>query len=96
MSYLFLFLQKVKNKFNKEFKYIFSRLAQSDGADCYCFFVIMNRNFNAPLHALSVIVLVEALCRSRAIFFLTLDGNSSFHVEWLVPLSRICKTFSAS
>ena len=39
---LFLFLQKVKNKFNKEFKYIFSRLAQSDGADCYCFFVIMN------------------------------------------------------
>ena len=56
----------------------------------------MSRNFNAPLHALSDIVLVEALCRSRAIFSLTLDGNSSFHVECLVPLSRICKTFSAS
>ena len=59
----------------------------------------ISRNYNAPLHPLSDIVLVEALCRSRAIFYLTLDavdGNSSFHVECLVPLSRICKTFSAS
>ena len=56
----------------------------------------ISRNFDAPLHALSDIVLVEALCRSRAIFSLTLDCNSSFHVECLVLLSRICKTYPAS
>ena len=53
----------------------------------------ISKSYNAPLYALSDIVLVKALCqcRSRAIFFLTLDSNSSLHVECLVPLSRICK-----
>ena len=55
----------------------------------------MSKNYNAPLYALSDIVLVEALCRSQAIFFLTLDGNSNFYVECLVHLRRICKTCPA-
>ena len=49
------------------------------------------KNYNLPVYALSGIVLVEALlwlCRSQAIFSPTLDGSSSFHVEWLIPLSR--------
>ena len=56
----------------------------------------ISKNYNAPLYVLSDIAPVEALCRSLAIFSLTLDGNSNFHVECLVPLNRICKTNAAS
>ena len=56
----------------------------------------ISKNYNAPLYALSDIVLVETLCSSQAIFFLTLDDNSRFHVECLLPLSRICKRYPAS
>ena len=56
----------------------------------------ISKNYNAPLYALSDIVLVETLCSSQAIFFLTLDDNSRFHVECLLPLSRIKKRYPAS
>ena len=49
----------------------------------------ISRYYYAPLHALSDIVLVEALCRSRAIFSLTLDGNNSFHVDPQQDLQNI-------
>ena len=50
--------------------------------------VLLKEN-DAPLRTLSNTVLIDALCRSRAIFSITLDGNRTFHVECLVPLSRV-------
>ena len=38
-------------------------------------------------------VLIDALCRSRAIFSITLDGDRPFHVECLVPLSKVSTNY---
>ena len=50
--------------------------------------LVLSKDYDAPLHTLSNTVLIDALCRSRAVFSVTLDGNCMLHVERLVLLSR--------
>ena len=46
----------------------------------------VSKSYNAPLYALFGIVLVEALCRSQAIFSLTLEENAVFTLSaWFRP-----------
>ena len=51
--------------------------------------LVLSKDYDAPLRTLSNRVLIDALCRSRAIFSITLDGNRTFHFECLVPRSRV-------
>ena len=51
--------------------------------------LVLSKDYDDPLQTLSNTVLIDALCRSRAIFSISLDGNRTCHVECLVPLSKM-------
>ena len=55
--------------------------------------LVLSKDYDAPLQSLCNSVLIDALCRSRAIFSITLDGNRAFHVECLVPLSKVSTNY---
>ena len=50
--------------------------------------LVLSKDYDAPLQSLSNTVLIDALCRSQAIFPITPDGNLTFHVECLDPLTQ--------
>ena len=55
--------------------------------------LVLSKDYDAPLQSLSNRVLMDPLCRSRAIFSITLDGNRTFHGECLVPLSKVSTSY---
>ena len=53
--------------------------------------LVLSKDYDAPLLTLYNTALIDALCSSRGIFrvSITLDGNRTFHVDCLVPLSKV-------